>query len=126
MPTCPATNDSTRQASPPFALVVLTAACTPDAVTRRRHLVSPAQPITPQPGTSVISVCGKIFNEGGAIYTGGGIYVSDALGDSFATLIASSPVRSRTTRVAAVALAASAVPARRAAQADPNSALRAD
>ena len=74
----------------------------------------------------MISVCGKIFNEGGAIYTGGGIYVSDALGDSFATLIASSPVRSRTTRVAAVALAASAVPARRAAQADPNSALRAD
>ena len=37
----------------------------------------------------MISVCGKIFNEGGAIYTGGGIYVSDALGDSFATLIAS-------------------------------------
>jgi len=49
----------------------------------------PPNPVTPQPGTSVVSICGKIFNEGGALYTGGGIYLTDLLGDSFATLIAS-------------------------------------
>jgi hypothetical protein len=49
----------------------------------------PPNPISPQPGTTIVSVCGKIFNEGGARYTGGGIYLIDAFGDSFATLIAS-------------------------------------
>lgn len=49
----------------------------------------PPNPITPQPGTSVVSFCGKIFNEGGAKYTGGGIYLMDGLGDSFAYPIAS-------------------------------------
>ena len=49
----------------------------------------PPNPILPQPGTTVVSLCGKIFNEGGARYTGGGIYLIDALGDSFAFLIAS-------------------------------------
>ena len=49
----------------------------------------PPNPITPPPGTSVLSFCGKIFNEGGALYRGGGIYLMDGLGDTFAYPIAS-------------------------------------
>ena len=49
----------------------------------------PPNPISPQPGTTVVSLCGKIFNAGGALYKGGGIYQSNGLGDSFATPIAS-------------------------------------
>ena len=42
----------------------------------------PPSPITPQPGSTVVSVCGRIFNEGGAVYRGGGIYtVADLFGD---------------------------------------------
>lgn len=42
----------------------------------------PPNPITPQPGYTVVSVCGRIFNEGGALYRGGGIYYSnDVFGD---------------------------------------------
>jgi hypothetical protein len=43
----------------------------------------PPNPVTPQPGTSVVSICGKIFNEGGALYKGGGIYLTGGLGDTF-------------------------------------------
>jgi len=48
----------------------------------------PANPITPQPGFTLVTVCGKIFNGGGALYKGGGIYVSGGLGDVFEFLIA--------------------------------------
>ena len=41
----------------------------------------PPSPITPQPGTTLLSVCGKIFNEGGALYRGGEIYRVSLLGD---------------------------------------------
>jgi hypothetical protein len=34
----------------------------------------PVDPISPAPGFTRVSVCGKIFNEGGAKYRGGGIY----------------------------------------------------
>jgi hypothetical protein len=34
----------------------------------------PPSPITPEPGTTAVAVCGKIFNEGGARYVGGGLY----------------------------------------------------
>ena len=47
----------------------------------------PPNPVTPQPGFTLVTVCGKIFNEGGALYRGGGIYQSTFLGDSF-TLVA--------------------------------------
>jgi len=50
---------------------------------------APTDPFSPVPGTTLVSLCGKIFNGGGALYKGGGIYLSNALGDSFATLIAS-------------------------------------
>lgn len=49
----------------------------------------PPNPVTPQPGSTIVSVCGKIFNEGGALYTGGGIYLTDPFGDTFAFPIAS-------------------------------------
>jgi hypothetical protein len=50
----------------------------------------PNDPVTPAPGTTLLSVCGKIFNEGGALYKGGGIYrLSDGLGDSFNILVVS-------------------------------------
>jgi hypothetical protein len=41
----------------------------------------PPNPITPQDGTTLITVCGKIFNEGGALYRGGGIDYADFLGE---------------------------------------------
>jgi hypothetical protein len=43
----------------------------------------PPNPITPPPGYTVLSVCGRIFNEGGALYRGGGIYTADLGGDGF-------------------------------------------
>jgi hypothetical protein len=51
----------------------------------------PPNPISPQPGFTALSVCGKIFNEGGALYTGGGIYaVSGGLGDTFNPVLVAS------------------------------------
>jgi len=50
---------------------------------------SPGDPYSPPSGFTALSVCGKIFNGGGALYKGGGIYLIDALGDSFNFLIAS-------------------------------------
>jgi hypothetical protein len=41
----------------------------------------PPSPITPQPGETVLSVCGRIFNEGGALYRGGAIYLNELGGD---------------------------------------------
>ena len=41
----------------------------------------PPNPITPQPGETLLSVCGRIFNEGGALYQGGGIYMTQVGGD---------------------------------------------
>ena len=41
----------------------------------------PPNPITPQPGTTVLAICGKIFNAGGALYRGGGIYQTNLFGD---------------------------------------------
>jgi hypothetical protein len=41
----------------------------------------PPNPITPQPGTTPIAVCGKIFNEGGARYISGGLYRLPSLGE---------------------------------------------
>ena len=49
----------------------------------------PNDPIVPAPGFTRFTLCGKIFNSGGALYKGGGIYLIDALGDSFNFLIAS-------------------------------------
>ena len=43
----------------------------------------PNDPVTPQPGTRVLAMCGKIFNRGGALYRGGGIYQTNLLGDGF-------------------------------------------
>jgi len=44
----------------------------------------PPNPVTPQPGTTVLSVCGRIFNEGGALYRGGGLYAGSlGLGDGY-------------------------------------------
>ena len=43
----------------------------------------PPNPITPQPGTTALAVCGKIFNQGGALYRGGGIYQANLFGDGF-------------------------------------------
>jgi hypothetical protein len=44
----------------------------------------PPNPVTPEPGTTVLSLCGRIFNEGGALYRGGAIYVGASLGDGSA------------------------------------------
>ena len=41
----------------------------------------PPNPVTPQPGSTVVSLCGRIFNEGGAAYRGGGIYAVSLLGE---------------------------------------------
>jgi hypothetical protein len=48
----------------------------------------PPNPITPQPGYTVLSLCGRIFNEGGALYRGGAIYKADLDlgGDGFVTV----------------------------------------
>ena len=43
----------------------------------------PPNPISPEPGSTLVSVCGKIFNGGGALYKGGGIYATGGLGDVF-------------------------------------------
>lgn len=43
----------------------------------------PPNPVTPPPDYMVLSVCGRIFNEGGALYRGGGIYTADLGGDGF-------------------------------------------
>ncbi|HEU4722351.1 MAG TPA: hypothetical protein VFS59_13410 [Gemmatimonadaceae bacterium] len=43
----------------------------------------PPSPITPQPGTTVLSLCGRIFNEGGARYRGAGIYLTQVGGDGW-------------------------------------------
>ena len=43
----------------------------------------PTDPVSPAPGTTLVTVCGRIFNEGGALYRGGAIYAgSIGLGDS--------------------------------------------
>ena len=34
----------------------------------------PTDPISPAPGTTLLTVCGRVFNEGGALYRGGAIY----------------------------------------------------
>ena len=34
----------------------------------------PTDPVSPAPGTTLLTVCGRIFNEGGALYRGGAIY----------------------------------------------------
>ncbi len=42
----------------------------------------PTDPISPLPGTMRLTVCGRIFNEGGALYRGGAIYtVPSGLGE---------------------------------------------
>ena len=41
----------------------------------------PPSPITPQPGETLLSVCGRIFNEGGATYLGGAIWKTQVGGD---------------------------------------------
>ena len=41
----------------------------------------PPSPITPQPGETLLSVCGRIFNEGGARYRGGSIWMTQVGGD---------------------------------------------
>jgi len=43
----------------------------------------PPNPVSPEPGSTLVSVCGKIFNGGGALYKGGGIYATGGLGDVF-------------------------------------------
>jgi len=43
----------------------------------------PNSPIVPQPGTTRLSLCGRIFNPGGALYRGGGIYQTNLFGDGF-------------------------------------------
>ena len=56
--------------------------------------IFPTDPVTPAPGATLVSICGKIFNEGGALFKGGGIYaVSGGLGDSFELLVAPFAVR---------------------------------
>ena len=43
----------------------------------------PPNPISPLPGATLLTVCGRIFNEGGALYRGGAIYtVPLGLGDT--------------------------------------------
>jgi hypothetical protein len=41
----------------------------------------PPSPITPQSGETLLSVCGRIFNEGGALYRGGSIWMTQVGGD---------------------------------------------
>lgn len=41
----------------------------------------PPNPVTPQPGETRLSLCGRIFNEGGALYRGGAIYQAELGGD---------------------------------------------
>jgi hypothetical protein len=41
----------------------------------------PPNPITPPPGSTLLSLCGRIFNEGGAAYRGGGLYAVSFLGE---------------------------------------------
>jgi hypothetical protein len=48
----------------------------------------PTDPISPTPGFTRLSVCGKIFNEGGARYAGGGLYIQSGLGEGPPSLIA--------------------------------------
>ena len=48
----------------------------------------PPNPITPQSGTTVLALCGKIFNQGGALYRGGGIYQTNLFGDGFVQVAA--------------------------------------
>ena len=48
----------------------------------------PNDPVTPQPGTTALAVCGKIFNQGGALYRGGGIYQTNLFGDGFVQVAA--------------------------------------
>ena len=48
----------------------------------------PPNPITPQPGTTLLAVCGRIFNAGGALYRGGGIYQTNLFGDGFVQVAA--------------------------------------
>jgi len=43
----------------------------------------PTDPVTPQPGTTLLALCGRIFNAGGALYRGGGIYQTNLFGDGF-------------------------------------------
>lgn len=43
----------------------------------------PPNPITPQPGTTVLSLCGRIFNEGGALYRGASIFLTQVGGDGW-------------------------------------------
>lgn len=40
----------------------------------------PPNPITPAPGFTLLTVCGRIFNEGGARYRGGAVYTAPDLG----------------------------------------------
>jgi len=48
----------------------------------------PGDPYSPAPGFTALSLCGKIFNGGGALYTGGGIYwTGGGLGDVFDVLV---------------------------------------
>lgn len=50
----------------------------------------PPNPITPAPGSTLLSICGKIFNDGGALYKGGAIWTAPAgLGGDGAIVIAS-------------------------------------
>jgi len=42
----------------------------------------PPNPVTPAPGSTLLTICGKIFNDGGALYRGGAIWtVPSGLGD---------------------------------------------
>lgn len=41
----------------------------------------PPNPVSPEPGTTAIAICGRIFNEGGARYVGGGLYRLPGLGE---------------------------------------------
>ena len=43
----------------------------------------PNDPVTPQPGRTALALCGRIFNAGGALYRGGGIYQTNLFGDGF-------------------------------------------
>ena len=50
----------------------------------------PPNPITPTPGSTLLTICGKIFNDGGALYRGGAIWtVPSGLGGDGAIFIAS-------------------------------------
>ena len=47
----------------------------------------PPNPVTPQPGETLLSVCGRIFNEGGALYEAGGIYMAELGGDGSIAIV---------------------------------------